>query len=73
MYPSLLHDSPHPSETVVLSKRYRLPNSRSIDTYLANDGYKAFMRASQMSPEQIIDEVKTSNLRGRGGAGFPRA
>ena len=71
MYPSLLHDSPHPAETIVLSKRYRLPNSRSIDTYLANDGYKAFMRASTMTPEQIIDEVKVSNLRGRGGAGFP--
>lgn len=71
MNPSLLHDSPHPAETIVLGKRFRLPNSRSIDTYLANDGYQAFMKASKMTPDEIINEVKVSNLRGRGGAGFP--
>ncbi|MBN8732304.1 MAG: NADH-quinone oxidoreductase subunit NuoF [Acidobacteria bacterium] len=71
MNPSLLHDAPHPAETIVLGKRFRLPNSRSIDTYLANDGYQAFMKASKMTPDEIINEVKTSNLRGRGGAGFP--
>jgi NADH-quinone oxidoreductase subunit F len=48
-----------------------LPNSQSLDTYLANDGYKAFSKAIELTPEQVIDEVKASNLRGRGGAGFP--
>jgi NADH-quinone oxidoreductase subunit F len=71
MYPSLLHPEPHPAETVVLGKRFRLPNSRSIETFLANGGYQGFLKAVQMTPEQVIDEVKTSNLRGRGGAGFP--
>jgi NADH-quinone oxidoreductase subunit F len=55
----------------VLTRRFGLPNSASIDTYLAHDGYKAFTKASGMTPEAIINEVKISNLRGRGGAGFP--
>jgi NADH-quinone oxidoreductase subunit F len=43
----------------------------SIDDYLAIGGYTALAKALKMSPEQIIDEVKKSGLRGRGGAGFP--
>jgi NADH-quinone oxidoreductase subunit F len=51
---------------------FGIPNSRSIDTYMQRDGYKALEKAlKQMTPEQIIDEMKKSNLRGRGGAGFP--
>jgi NADH-quinone oxidoreductase subunit F len=69
--PSLLSPQPHPAETIVLSKNFRTPNSASIETYLAGGGYQAFMKAAGMTPEQIIDEVKASNLRGRGGAGFP--
>ncbi len=43
-----------------------------IDEYIARDGYFGAAKALQeMSPEQIIGEVKTSGLRGRGGAGFP--
>ena len=67
----MLYNEPSPLETRVLTRRFGLPNSASIDTYLANDGYKAFMKAVEMTPEEIIDEVKASNLRGRGGAGFP--
>ena len=67
----MLYNEPSPLETKVLTRRFGLPNSASIDTYLANDGYKAFMKAVEMTPEEIIEEVKTSNLRGRGGAGFP--
>jgi NADH-quinone oxidoreductase subunit F len=56
----------------VLTKRFELPNSASLETYLANDGYKALEKAlGQMTPEAVIEEVKQSNLRGRGGAGFP--
>ncbi|MDE3198219.1 MAG: NADH-quinone oxidoreductase subunit NuoF, partial [Acidobacteriota bacterium] len=62
---------PHPSELRLLTRRFGLPNSQSIDTYLANDGYKAFEKALGMSQDEIINEVKTSALRGRGGAGFP--
>jgi NADH-quinone oxidoreductase subunit F len=42
-----------------------------IDYYLANGGYKALKKAFEMKPDEVIDEVKKSNLRGRGGACFP--
>jgi NADH-quinone oxidoreductase subunit F len=62
----------HDFEKLVISRRFGLPNSRSIDVYLQTDGYKALEKAvKEMTPEQVIDEVKKSNLRGRGGAGFP--
>jgi NADH-quinone oxidoreductase subunit F len=61
-----------PSEVPVISKRFGMPKSRSIDTYLKTEGYQALEKAlKQMTPDQIIEEVKKSNLRGRGGAGFP--
>ena len=44
----------------------------SIDDYLAHDGYAALRKAlTTLTPEQVIEEVKDSGLRGRGGAGFP--
>ena len=67
----MLYNEPSPLETRVLSRRFGLPDSASIDTYLATEGYQAFLKAAGMKPEQIIEEVKISNLRGRGGAGFP--
>ena len=69
--PKQLYNEPSPLETKVLSKRWGLENSESLDTYLANDGFVAFRKARQMTPEAIIEEVKLSALRGRGGAGFP--
>lgn len=39
--------------------------------YLARGGYKAFLKALQMGPDAVLEEVKKSGLRGRGGAGFP--
>jgi NADH:ubiquinone oxidoreductase subunit F (NADH-binding) len=43
-----------------------------IDEYIARDGYRAAAKALlEMTPEEIIAEMKTSGLRGRGGAGFP--
>src|SRR5579872_6883692 len=65
------YNEPSPLEVKVLSRRFALPNCASIDTYLANDGYVAFKKALGMKPEEIIEELKVSNLRGRGGAGFP--
>src|SRR5579885_1982385 len=67
----MLYNEPSPHEVKVLTRRFGLENSASLDTYLATDGFKAFRKASKMTPEQIIEEVKISNLRGRGGAGFP--
>ncbi len=47
-------------------------NPESIDEYIARDGYAALERVLfEMSPEDVIDELKKSGLRGRGGAGFP--
>jgi len=51
-----------------------LPDVRGlhkIDYYIANGGYKGLRKALEMKPEDVIDEVKKSNLRGRGGACFP--
>jgi len=42
-----------------------------VDDYIASGGYQALKKALTMTPEQIITEVETSGLRGRGGAGFP--
>jgi NADH-quinone oxidoreductase subunit F len=69
--PPLLHPEPHPLETVVLSRRFRLPGSDTLDVFLANRGFDSFRRALTLTPDAIVDEVKKSNLRGRGGAGFP--
>ncbi len=45
---------------------------KSIDDYLAGGGYSALSKALfEMSPEQVLEEVKKANLRGRGGGGFP--
>jgi NADH-quinone oxidoreductase subunit F len=61
----------HPLEVKVITRRFGLPDSASIDTFLAHDGYQALRKALAMTPEAIIEEVKKSALRGRGGAGFP--
>ena len=42
-----------------------------INQYIANGGYSGLQKALAMTPEQVIDQVKKSGLRGRGGAGFP--
>ena len=47
-------------------------NPENIDHYLANEGYSGLRKALlEMTPEQVIEEIKKSGLRGRGGAGFP--
>ncbi|MDQ6676102.1 MAG: NADH-quinone oxidoreductase subunit NuoF [Acidobacteriota bacterium] len=65
------YNEPSPLEVKVISRRFGLPNSASIETYLANEGYQALHKALGMTPDAIIEELKVSNLRGRGGAGFP--
>lgn len=47
-------------------------NPESLEDYIAMGGYRALARVLfNMTPQQVVDEVKTSGLRGRGGAGFP--
>jgi NADH-quinone oxidoreductase subunit F len=59
----------HPDEVKVVSKRFG-QGATNIDRYLALDGYKAVQKALAMQPDALINEVKNSGLRGRGGAGF---
>ncbi len=56
----------------VLLARVDKPGSHTLASYRADGGYKAFERAlKEMQPAQVTDMVKSSGLRGRGGAGFP--
>lgn len=48
-----------------------IPDYHKIDVYIANGGYNSFRKILKMQPDEIIDEIKKSKLRGRGGAGFP--
>jgi NADH-quinone oxidoreductase subunit F len=48
-----------------------VPRINTLDVYAKHGGYDAFKKALTMTPEAIIEEVKLSGLRGRGGAGFP--
>src|SRR5882762_10249434 len=59
----------HPDEVKVVSRRFG-QGAANIDRYLELDGYKAVQKALAMEPDGIINEVKNSALRGRGGAGF---
>ena len=60
----------HPDEVKVVSRRFG-KGAAAIDRYLELDGYQAVQKALQQGPEWIVNEMKASNLRGRGGAGFP--
>jgi formate dehydrogenase iron-sulfur subunit len=51
--------------------RCGLINPLSIDDFRAHKGFTAFLKAIEMGPQPVIDAIKTSGLRGRGGAGFP--
>jgi len=55
----------------VASRNCGLINPEDVDHYLARDGYRGLERALAMKPEDIIEEVVASGLRGRGGGGFP--
>ncbi|HUR36903.1 MAG TPA: NADH-quinone oxidoreductase subunit NuoF [Terriglobales bacterium] len=59
----------HPDEVRIISARFG-KGAASIEKYLELDGYKAVQKALKMQPDEIINEVKASALRGRGGAGF---
>src|SRR5688500_12951394 len=55
----------------ILLREQETPGLRELDTYEKNGGYGALKKALSMQPSEVIDIMKASNLRGRGGAGFP--
>ena len=63
---------PHPREKRIVFKNIDVAGyTPDIECYIRNGGYEQLKKALAMKPEEIVDEVKKSGLRGRGGAGFP--
>jgi NADH-quinone oxidoreductase subunit F len=60
----------HPDEVKVVSRRFGM-GAAEIDRYIELDGYKAVQAGIENGPEWIVNTMKASGLRGRGGAGFP--
>lgn len=61
-----------PAEQRIVLRRAGLIDPESIEDYIVNDGYLALGKAlCEMTAAQVIEEIKASGLRGRGGAGFP--
>ena len=58
-------------QTRIALRNCGITDPTSIDAYIERDGYKAIKKALTMTPEEVIEEIKTSGLAGRGGAGFP--
>ncbi len=57
---------------LIVTKNIDVPGLDTIDVYRQHDGYKALAKTlKEYQPEDILDMVKKSGLRGRGGAGFP--
>jgi NADH-quinone oxidoreductase subunit F len=58
-------------ETKLLTEFYHLDEFRTLEGYQKHGGYEVLKKVMKMQPQQVLDEVKASGLRGRGGAGFP--
>jgi NADH-quinone oxidoreductase subunit F len=64
--------TPHPREKRIIFKNIDRPGwTNDIGCYFGDGGYEELKKAFTMKPEQIVNEVKASGVRGRGGAGFP--
>ncbi|WP_299024672.1 NADH-quinone oxidoreductase subunit NuoF [uncultured Thermanaerothrix sp.] len=64
--------APTPKEVRVVLRNCGKIDPQNIEDYIAEDGYQALAKVlTEMTPEQVIEEIKRAGLRGRGGAGFP--
>src|SRR5580765_6278467 len=59
------------SDLKIVTKNFGVPDSHKLSVYNQRGGGGAFRKALTLQPAALVDEVKKSNLRGRGGAGFP--
>ena len=59
------------SEVRIVLRNAGSIDPQNLEEYIALDGYQGLAKALRMTPEEVIEELKKSNLRGRGGAGFP--
>jgi len=55
----------------ILLKNDHIPGINTLEVYRKHGGYEGLKKALGMAPDAIVEEVKKSGLRGRGGAGFP--
>src|SRR5574343_501541 len=55
----------------ILLEKINIPGIKTYEVYRQNGGYASVEKAFKMTPDEVTEEVKTSGLRGRGGAGFP--
>ncbi|MGB2985990.1 MAG: NADH-quinone oxidoreductase subunit F, partial [Phycisphaerae bacterium] len=55
----------------ILLRNLGVEKSTSLKVYESRGGYRAVRKAFKMTPDEVVEEVKKANLRGRGGAGFP--
>lgn len=69
---SLSQTNFYKKQTRVALRNCGVINPEKIDEYIARDGYQALIKClTELDPQQVIDIIKASGLRGRGGAGFP--
>ena len=61
----------HPSEVPIISEHFGDPSARTLEGWKERGGYEGLKKALGMTPDEVIEIVKESGLRGRGGAGFP--
>ena len=69
--PSFLVAGLVPTGPAIVTSRFDVADGHTYDGYVRTGGYQALPRALAMTPEQVHAEVKTSEMQGRGGAGFP--
>ena len=58
-------------QTRIVLRNAGMIDPTNVYHYIAKEGYSSFVRALQMTPEEVVEVIKKSGLRGRGGAGFP--